>query len=114
VDNAFTPLDNDKRKMLLRMATDVKKCIESTAEMVESMAFEHYDVIRNHLCKEGTLIFTERKNEMMKTNSEYIRAEILYLTILYESWALLDSIKSFVKASKKFLTSKEQPLQVTP
>ena len=49
---------------------------------------------------------------MMKANSENIRGEILYLTILYESWALLDAVKSFAKSSKKFLTPKLRILQV--
>jgi len=112
VDNAFPPLDNNKRKMLLRMATSVKECIESAADMVESMAFDRYDAVRDKLREEESMIFSERKNEMMKANSENIRGEILYLTILYESWALLDAVKSFAKSSKKFLTPKLRILQV--
>jgi hypothetical protein len=63
--------------------------------------------VRNQLREEGSKIFGERKAEMMKTGSENIRAEILYLTILYESWALLDSVGSVAKASRKFLTVKQ-------
>ena len=107
VDNGFNPMDNEKRKMLLRTAAHVKERIESVAEMVEIMDFDRYDQVRGQLREEGSRIFAERKAEMMKAGSENIRAEILYLTILYESWALLDSVSSVAKASRKFLTVKQ-------
>ncbi len=106
VDNGFNPVDNKKRKMLLRTAAHVKEYIENAAEMVETMDFGRYDQIRGQLREEGSRIFAERKAEMMRAGSENIRAEILYLTILYESWALLDSVGSVAKASRKFLTVK--------
>lgn len=106
VDNGFNPMDNEKRKMLLRTAAHVKERIESVAGMVETMDFGRYDQVRGQLREEGSRIFAERKAEMMKAGSENIRAEILYLTILYESWALLDSVGSVAKASRKFLTAK--------
>lgn len=107
VDNAFSPLDYDKRKQLLRMASSVKLRIEKTATMIEAMDFGNYSEVREELREEGARIFAERKSEMMKAVSENIRAEILYLTILYESWALLDSVCSVAKASRKFLTVKQ-------
>lgn len=106
VDNGFSPVDNEKRKVLLRVATHVKQLLENTADMIESMEFERYDQVRAQLREEGTKIFAERKAKMMKAGTENIRAEILYLTILYESWALLDSVGSVAKASRKFLTVK--------
>ena len=107
VDNGFSPMDKEKRKKLLRVAAHVRQKIEYTADMVESMDFSCYDDVRNQLREEGSKIFGERKAEMMKASSENIRAEILYLTILYESWALLDSVGSVAKASRKFLTVKQ-------
>ena len=75
--------------------------------MIETMDFRNYSEVREQLREEGTRIFDERKTEMMKGVSENIRAEILYLTILYESWALLDAVSSVAKASRKFLTVKQ-------
>ena len=107
VDNAFSPLDYEKRKELLRTASRVKIRIEKTASMIETMDFRNYSEVREQLREEGARIFDERKTEMMKGVSENIRAEILYLTILYESWALLDAVSSVAKASRKFLTVKQ-------
>lgn len=107
VDNAFSPLDYEKRKELLRTASRVKIRIEKTASMIETMDFRNYSEVREQLREEGARIFDERKTEMMKGVSENIRAEILYLTILYESWALLDAVSSVAKASRKFLTLKQ-------
>lgn len=109
VDNAFCVIEgNDKRKFLLRSAIRVKALVEETADMVESMQFELYDAVRDKLRAEGSKFFAERKSEMMRKSSENIRSEILYLTILYESWALIDAVCSVAKASKKFLTVKPQ------
>jgi hypothetical protein len=42
----------------------------------------------------------------LPTNSENIRSEIFYLTILYESKSYLDAIRHLTKAARKFLTEK--------
>ena len=114
VDNAFSPIEgNDKRKILLRSAAHVKSLVEETADMVETMQFDRYESVRDKLRAEGSKIFKERKAEMMRTNSDNIRSEMLYLTILYESWALIDAVCSVAKASKKFLTTKPQTLSAS-
>lgn len=107
VDNDFTPLNNDKRKKLLRFARDVQTRIDETADMVKEMDFYKIESVRGNLHELGQKILMERKSEMLKGDPTNIRTEILYLTILYESWALLDSVSSFAKSSKKFLTEKE-------
>lgn len=106
VDNDFTGLDNEKRKVLLRFAGEMRRHIENAADMVENMSYENYDSVRTALREVGFKILETRKAEMMKVDATNIRSELLYLTILYESWALLDSIGSFTKASRKFLTEK--------
>ncbi len=107
VDNDFTPLNNDKRKKLLRFARDVQARIDEAADMVKEMDFYKIESVRENLHELGQKILMERKSEMLKGDPTNIRTEILYLTILYESWALLDSVSSFAKSSKKFLTEKE-------
>lgn len=107
VDNDFTPLNNDKRKKLLRFARDVQARIDEAADMVKEMDFYKIESVRGNLHELGQKILMERKSEMLKGDPTNIRTEILYLTILYESWALLDSVSSFAKSSKKFLTEKE-------
>ncbi len=107
VDNDFTPLCNEKRKKLLRFARDVQMRIDETADMVKEMDFYKIDKVRDNLHELGKKILVERKEEMLKGDPSNIRTEILYLTVLYESWALLDSVSSFAKSSKKFLTEKE-------
>ncbi len=107
VDNDFTPMNNDKRKKLLRFARDVQARIDEAADMVKEMDFYKIESVRENLHDLGQKILMERKSEMLKGDPTNIRTEILYLTILYESWALLDSVSSFAKSSKKFLTEKE-------
>ncbi len=106
VDNNFPPLKMSHRKMLLRFEDEVCKVMDETARMIRDVKYESYDEIRNNLLAAGNRILAERKSEMTKHESENIRAEILYLTILYEAKALLDSVASIAKSSRKFLTEK--------
>lgn len=79
VDNNFTPMSMSQRKVLLRFAEEVQAAMDNAADMVSSLSFERYEGVRNML---------------------------LYLTILYETKALLDAVASFAKASRKFMTEK--------
>ncbi len=111
VDNNFSPLSMGQRKVLLRFAEDVQKVMEEASNMVNNLSFEHYESVRGSLMELGLRIIEERKNQMLnenpKVDSAGVRSVLLYLTILYESRAVLDSVASFVKASLKFLTKRE-------
>lgn len=107
VDNDFPGLSKDKCKTLLRFSMDVCKRIESAAYMVENMEYGNFEAVRDDLQELGNRILNARKVEMLKPDSSSVKTQVLYLTILYESRALLDSVASFAKASKKFLTEKQ-------
>lgn len=103
VDNGFIGLASNKRKMLLRISRDVEKLIEESSNMFKHSDFSKYENIRNNIIESCSRIHKERKLEMQKTETENIRVEIVYLTILYETWALLNSVSSLNKAGRKFL-----------
>lgn len=84
--------------------------MDNAAEMVSHLSFERYEGVRNNLLELGLKIIEERKNQMLnenpKVDSAGVRNVLLYLTILYESKAVLDAVASFAKASRKFMTEK--------
>ncbi len=108
IDNDFPSLVNDKRKKLLRCARDVSVEIEKTAVMVAEGSFAEYDSIRKRILDLRTAVQADRKQKMLNPDNTNVRGEVLYLTLLYETWALLDSVASVAKASRKFLTEKPQ------
>jgi len=114
VDNNFSPLALGQRKVLLRFAEEVLHSIGESAEMVGEQRFERYEDVRNNLMVLGRKIIEDRKNQMLnenpKVDSAGVRNVLLYLTVLYESKAMLDAVASFVKSSRKFLTEKNGEL----
>ena len=107
VDNNFSPIVNGQKKTLLRLAEDVESILEKTAAMIESGDFTHYEAVRNQIYAAGSKIIASRKAEMIKGGATaHVRSEILYLTILYEAKAFMDSMANLSKASRKFLTEK--------
>lgn len=114
VDNSFSPVENDKRKMLMRFAYDVEAAINDSAQMVGSLDYGHCDEIRNNLKELSKKILDERKSQMFnenpKVDSAGVRTTIIYMTILYESKAMLDAVASFAKSSRKFMTEKAEPV----
>lgn len=118
VDNNFTPISEDKRKTLLRLVQDMENVMVDVAQMIADRSYENYDELRDRIISVSNKIKSIRKNELLAEgayeNSEAgsgvkprsVRAQMLYLTILYESRGLLDSINSILKASRKFLTEK--------
>lgn len=108
VDNGFSNLNNAKRKILLRLSCNVRELILAAATMFENSNFTDYDLVRTNILQECIRIHKQRKQEMLYANSENVRGEIVYLTILYETWALLNSVASLVKSGKKFMVQKDE------
>ena len=111
VDNNFAPLSLGQRKVLLRFTGEIQSAVNAAAGMVADQNFGRYEEIRNNLMILGRKIQDERKLQMLNENPKVdpadIRNTILYLMVLYESKAMLDAVASFIKASRKFLTEKE-------
>lgn len=107
VDNHFPGLAQNKRDTLKKLSEKISTTVESCASMISKNEFENYESIIQNIRETANEIIQERKREMtLPTNSENIRSEIIYLTILYESKSYLDAIRHLAKAARKFLTEK--------
>ena len=109
VDNHFTPLDKKQTAMMMEIMPLIRDFVEDCARMVLNVKYENYKDLAERGREIGAKIVDVRKTEMqtvksIKSNS---RGDLVYLTILYESKALVDCALYLTKASRKLMT--EEP-----
>jgi phosphate/sulfate permease len=109
VDNHFTPLDKKQTVMLMEIMPLIRDFIEDCARMVLNVKYDNYKDLAERGREIGSKIVDVRKAEMetVKTIKSNSRGDLVYLTILYESKALVDCALYLTKASRKLMT--EEP-----
>ncbi|MFA6835456.1 MAG: inorganic phosphate transporter [Fibrobacteraceae bacterium] len=106
VDNHFTPLSDSQKQELLALVPEIRDLIEDAARMVISKDYSGFVALSDREHRLGLKIVETRKTEMQRNSGKNAQASVclLYLTVLYECRALLDSVIYLTKASKKLMT----------
>ena len=105
IDNAFAPLDEEKRKQLAELSRSVTDLVEDCGRIVLREDFDRLDSVVASGKALSESIRAARKRDLLAEASSKgnARADVVYLTILYESKAIVDSALGLVKANHKFM-----------
>lgn len=105
VDNHLTPFSSKRKGILLSVAGEVRDLLEDSARMVLGGDYSDFDSLKCRIRKAGAKIVEVRKaalhDSVSVSSPEAESVSLLFLTVLYECRALLDSALYLVKASKK-------------
>ncbi len=107
VDNHLTPLSQRQKETLLDVASAMRDVIEDSARMVLESDYSDFDALQNRIRSLGARIVNIRKTAMQERLPEsqaVASVNLLFLTVLYECRAILDSTAYLAKSSKKLMT----------
>ncbi len=106
VDNHFTPPEKYQQDILLELMPQIRDFIEDCARTVLNRKYDNYKDLAERGREIGGRIVDIRKTELytIKGDESNTRADMVYLTVLYESKAIMDCALYLVKASRKLMT----------
>lgn len=107
VDNHLTPLSQRQKEIILDIASAMRDAIEDSARMILESDYADFEALQNRIRSLGAKIVNARKTAMQKRepeNQTVASVNLLFLTVLYECRAILDSTAYLNKSSKKLMT----------
>lgn len=107
VDNHLTPLSEEQKAIVLKVADSMRDVIEDSARMILDGDYSMFETLQNRIRSVGGKIVNIRKaamQEKARESQNVASVDLLFLTVLYECRAILDATGYLVKSSKKLMT----------